>query len=182
MGTSNITRHIVHYAAQECRYQMSGEMSVAYMVDAWRYANRYRNNDIMLRDVLALGRTIEPDKNADGIREVGVRVGYNIKLEPHLVPDALDRLLENQPDIGCDDDVAAEFFKAYEDIHPFVDGNGRSGSILYNWIRGSLEKPIHPPNLWNDTRRDRKYGWIPSYPHVFPPLAIVTSSDAEADA
>jgi hypothetical protein len=23
-------------------------------------------------------------------------------------------------------------------------------SILYNWLRGSLPEPIHPPNLWND--------------------------------
>jgi hypothetical protein len=50
-------------------------------------------------------------------------------------------------------------FRAYEDIHPFADGNRRTGSILYNWLCGSLPEPIDPPNLWNDP-----------YPEYPPPI------------
>jgi len=32
---------------------------------------------------------------------------------------------------------------AFEDIHPFVDGNGRVGRILYNIHRIKLGLPIH---------------------------------------
>ena len=32
---------------------------------------------------------------------------------------------------------------AYEKIHGFVDGNGRSGRLLYNWERLQLGLPIH---------------------------------------
>lgn len=32
---------------------------------------------------------------------------------------------------------------AFENVHPFPDGNGRSGRILYNWQRIRLGLPIH---------------------------------------
>ena len=49
------------------------------------------------------------------------------------------------------DEEATQWFRPYED-YPFADGNGRTGSILNTWLRGSLPEPIHPPNLWNDPR------------------------------
>lgn len=42
-----------------------------------------------------------------------------------------------------------QFYFEYENIHPFVDGNGRSGKILYNYLLGRLDDPIMPPNFWN---------------------------------
>jgi hypothetical protein len=55
---SVITPRVVNYAAQECFWQQSGEMSVAWMVEGWRYAHRYRFKPIKLRDVLELGRVL----------------------------------------------------------------------------------------------------------------------------
>jgi hypothetical protein len=159
--SSNITPLIVHYLAQECAWQQSGELSVARMVDAWRYAHRSRKEPIRLRHVLALGRAVEPYKNQGGLRRVGVRVGWDEKMDSSLVSSALDSLVENQPEIGCSDEDATEWFRQYEEIHPFVDGNGRTGSLLYNHLRGTLERPTHAPNLWGDPRRN-----YPSYPHV----------------
>lgn len=40
------------------------------------------------------------------------------------------------------------FYKMYEEIHPFSDGNGRTGKILYNYLCGTLENPIWPPNFF----------------------------------
>jgi hypothetical protein len=137
------------------------------MIDGWRYAHRYRNQPIKMRDILALGRLVEPGKNAGGIRKVGVRVGWNVKMEPRLVPDALESLVRNQPtSVVGGDPNATEWFRQYEEIHPFVDGNGRTGSILYNWLRGTLPVPIHAPNLWDDAKRTR-HGGFPDYPSVF---------------
>lgn len=31
----------------------------------------------------------------------------------------------------------------FEDLHPFPDGNGRTGRILYNWHRIQLGLPVH---------------------------------------
>ena len=38
--------------------------------------------------------------------------------------------------------TADDWYLAYEAIHPFSDGNGRSGKILYNWLLGSLDEPV----------------------------------------
>ena len=139
-----ISLHTVQWAAEECTRQKSGEMSVAWMIEGWLYAHRRRNQTIILRDVLALGSIVEPRTNRRGLRQVSVRVGSDIMLDWALVPAALDQLLNEtrilQPD---------EWFRRYEEIHPFRDGNGRTGNILWNWLRGSLETADTPPDFWS---------------------------------
>jgi hypothetical protein len=34
------------------------------------------------------------------------------------------------------------WYVMYENIHPWQDGNGRSGKVLYNWIHGTLLDPV----------------------------------------
>lgn len=148
------TLHVVQWAAQECAWQMSGELSVAWMIEAWQYAIEHQTERITLDHILALGHLVEPVVNRKGLRTVGVRVGLSVKPRPEKVPDMLDRLIEHQPGIPVDDPkLAIEWFRSYEEVHPWRDGNGRSGGVLYNWLLGMLDEPVFPPNLWDDPRR-----------------------------
>lgn len=138
---------IIRFCAIECELQRSGERSVFRMVKAWRYAVSEGGRPTEA-DVVALGRLVEPEVNEGGYRQVGVRVGANVKMEWRVVPDAMKQLFEH----GTKLDPGAWFYE-YENIHPFRDGNGRTGQILFNWLNGTLSNPMWAPNFWDDPRR-----------------------------
>lgn len=138
------TNKIVQYAAEECKRQRSGELSVWWFYTAWEYAFRYRNKPIDKRRIVELGKLVEPSVNREGMRNMDVRVGDDKKVHWKSIHNELDTLLEELPSID-----PAKFYRRYEDIHPFADGNGRTGTLLYNWMLKSLGTPIHPPD-WDD--------------------------------
>ena len=43
---------------------------------------------------------------------------------------------------GSNTMTADEFYLEFEMIHPFGDGNGRTGKVLHNWLLGTLDKPV----------------------------------------
>lgn len=148
--------HIIRFISRECELQMSGERSVGWMAEAWQYAAATSQNFSgagrytlpVVDDVIILGRLVEPFKNAKGFRTCGVRVGWDVKPDWNLVPGQMVNLME-----AVDRLTPNEFFKEYEEVHPFVDGNGRTGVILLNWLNGTLDNPVWAFNFWNDSRR-----------------------------
>lgn len=137
---------VIDYVREEVERQghdtevLDGIERVSWMLNGWEYALHACHRNIEGADIVAIGKLIERRKNASGLRTVGVRVGSRICPNPNEVPRLLDRLMEIEPSMK-----PLEFYKEFEEIHPFVDGNGRTGKILLNWKNGTLLKPIFPP-------------------------------------
>ena len=61
----------------------------------------------------------------------------------------IPRLMENLLTHG-DMLTADEFAKEFLWIHPFGDGNGRSGWVLYNWANKTLNNPVPLPYFFGE--------------------------------
>lgn len=139
--TKNQAHAIVKFCAEECTRQHSGEMSVHRMFEAWLWMLTDGPSRIGVDTILQLGRIIDPYCNGDGFRTVRVSVGGSLRkvVDFHRV---LGLLCESQAKMGVND-----FYKEFELIHPFVDGNGRTGAIMYNAMSGTMLQPIETPDV-----------------------------------
>lgn len=108
------------------------------------------NKSITISDILYLHKLILKgidDTNAGSIRQVPVRIsGSTVVLpNPLKVPDLLEEFY-NWLNVSQDHPVfkaAAAHYK-FVTIHPFVDGNGRTGRLLMNLI---LMRSGYPPAI-----------------------------------
>lgn len=148
---ATLTMRHVRWAAEECHWQQSGEPSVAWMLDGWTHVMHSPANEVFpptLALIQQLGAIVEPRHNDGGFRSVDVRVGYSVKMPHADVPAAMEHWVAYLPEM-----TPTVAFERFEEIHPFRDGNGRTGSIIFNVLNSTLHEPVHPPNLWNDPRR-----------------------------
>lgn len=84
-------------------------------------------------------------------RDCNVRVGGDVPPSPSAVPDLMSELLSVTPDTPL---AAVDWHIRFEKIHPFADGNGRVGRLIYLWH--CREVLNHDPIMW---RADDRHGY-----------------------
>lgn len=118
---------VIEYCTEEVQRQghdttvLDGIERVGWMLDAWAYAlSRASTFEcFVMGDIIRIGQRVEPGKNRWGIRSARVRVGQRACPDPGEVEDLLLRLLRHGDALS-----PIEWYKEFELIHPFVDGNG----------------------------------------------------------
>lgn len=148
---------VIAYVEEEVQRQghdtrvLDGIERVGWMLNAWSFALIHAGDRMPdIRDAETLGCNVEQIMNRRGFRTCHVRVGSRMCPAPERVQSLLSALWLQRDALK-----PLEFYKAFEEIHPFVDGNGRTGKILLNWLNGTLLAPIFPPSdLWGSPIRN----------------------------
>lgn len=104
--------------------------------EAWNFL--FEKDTLSVKDVLhahkilMTNQPIEQRLKGD-FRDSPVKIGYSVKRLPKIVIESLvldltERMNENE----SPSDAVLHHIQ-FENIHPFIDGNGRLGRILLNW-------------------------------------------------
>lgn len=148
IGNSTTSLSIVKFCAEECTRQQSGEMSVFRMVDAYTQAMNEYNSFVAngftpswsVEAVMSWAFTI--DERNSTCRQVPVTI--DARAIPVVAFERILREMQYQQH----EMTANEVYQEFEALHPFIDGNGRVGAILFNWMNGTLNNsPITPPEF-----------------------------------
>lgn len=119
--------------------------------EAWDYAMSldFLTTESILKIHQILMKRLRPDI-AGGYRTCSVWIGGKLKrflgraLLESLLTDNVNaitdsfRLDDSEREKSCKDAHVQ-----FENVHPFEDGNGRTGRIIYNWHRLKLGLPLH---------------------------------------
>lgn len=123
-----------------------------------------------IHSILMSSRTTIAQKYKGKFRQQPVYIGGHEAVHWATIPERITKWLTGvNYDLILEDEVKSEFnihkerlcqqhHVSYEYIHPFVDGNGRTGRIFYNWERLRLGLPIHTIHVGKEQRE--YYGWF----------------------
>jgi hypothetical protein len=112
------------------------------MIEAWMDA--ILNPVINQTNLLHWGWLIERTMNKETEwRGVNIYVGNHVPPRPDELERMMANYVANVPAM-----TPEEAYKEFEFVHPFRDGNGRTGKIIYNLKMGRMMDPVFPPNFW----------------------------------
>lgn len=146
------------------------DKSLQDAVLAWQYC---KEQDQLTREVvlethrlLMASRTTIEDKDKGAFRTGAVYIGGHEAKPFYAIENLLHQWLENVNDLvqrtHTEDPFNAKIIQEhhvqYEALHPFFDGNGRTGRIFYNWQRLKVGLPIHVIHVGKE--QSEYYKWF----------------------
>lgn len=143
------TANQVSWAVSECVRQQTGPQEVQYLLAGLYYAQIERKVSQRpgLYQINTLASIIEPVKAADYRRTPAVFNQGEPALNAEHIPRQMTLLVDNMKHLLVD-----EFVKELLRIHPWADGNGRTASVVWNWMNDSLEDPKPLPYYFGELK------------------------------
>ena len=137
--------------------------------DAFLYVQDIATGDLplsetIIKNIHSLVLMNRPDDRGV-FRRIPVRImgAYTEPVEPHLIVEKMEELLtnnENRKGTMHDIERIARFHLEFEGIHPFIDGNGRTGRLIMNL---DLIRCGFPPINIKFTDRKKYYDAFDAY-------------------
>lgn len=135
------------------------DTSLAQALYAWNYLIREDTLSVgavlKTHKILMLHHKLMPDEKGY-FRKVGVRIGQRFGKPHYAVPELIKNWVERANQSKTEDDIKTDHI-LYEEIHPFVDGNGRTGRIFMNWQRVKSGLPIL---VIKEAEKSEYYKWF----------------------
>lgn len=159
--------NIIQFCAEEVHRQTDTPYHVYHMLNAWVDAQNRKaaGETLSLEMIERWGALTSPGANPNGFRKKGVSIfGARGWLRDCPAPEELPELLHMWLEFVLARDTEGLWrmarrlqgparhhdltldqvaYYVYELIHPFGDGNGRTGKIVMFWIRDELDNPNH---------------------------------------
>lgn len=152
----NFTLQQIEWMGREVKRQKADATFVAGMALALDYTTQIvsRQGYLGVADIHNINSCVMNNPQRWGFRNTPVTFqNGGSSCSPSKIPEAMVRHLGMiHPDGGLilfhPEDVD-RWIKQFLWIHPYEDGNGRTASILRNWMMGTLDNPTDLPD----------YGW-----------------------
>lgn len=155
---------------------IEGEGSMIALADAMRawdfLTSQRRINHVVVQQLHTLLMSSQglirqlPAFDVGSYRTRPVWIGGRSAVNAVTIRPLLEQLFEKMNErrnLPVSDEARAGWAKQihveYEKVHPFIDGNGRTGRMLYNWHRLALGLPVHVIES-DDASRNSYYDWF----------------------